>query len=324
MAEISIIVPVYNVEKYLENCIESILNQTFKDFELILVDDGSTDNSGKICDIYKKKDSRIKVIHKNNGGLSSARNAGLDIASGQYIGFVDSDDSIHPQMYELLYSKIIDYDAMIAICNYKKVNEINLIPDYIDSKEDISIIEFSNLESLNNLYNKNNKIDYIISCNKLYNQKIFNKIRYPIGKIHEDEFIAHKVLFESNKIIYLDKELYYYLQRQNSIMGKGVNIRTLDVLDALYDRIIFFKENKLYDLFEKAVNIYIYKTILYYYQVDNKNKVYNRELRQIRRKFIKSVLYLYKFNKFSFKIIISWIIFYISPELYAKKFSKSE
>ena len=124
MSEISIIVPVYNVEKYLENCIESILNQTFKDFELILVDDGSTDNSGKICDIYEKKDSRIKVIHKNNGGLSSARNAGLDIACGKYVGFIDSDDSIHPRMYEILYDLIKKYESDISCCNYKKIYDI--------------------------------------------------------------------------------------------------------------------------------------------------------------------------------------------------------
>ena len=123
MSEISIIVPVYNVDQYLENCIESILNQTFKDYELILIDDGSTDKSGEICDKYEKKDNRIKVIHKYNGGLSSARNAGLDLACGKYIGFVDSDDSIHPEMYEILYDLQQIYNADISVCSFKKVYE---------------------------------------------------------------------------------------------------------------------------------------------------------------------------------------------------------
>ena len=123
MVKISIIVPVYNVERYLGKCINSILNQTFADFELILVDDGSTDRSGYICDDYKKKDNRIKVIHKENGGLSSARNAGLDIAKEKYIGFVDSDDFINKNMYEFLYKDIKVNNSDIAICDYEEVYE---------------------------------------------------------------------------------------------------------------------------------------------------------------------------------------------------------
>ena len=118
--EISIIVPIYNVEKQLSTCIESILNQTFMNFELILVDDGSPDKCGEICDEYEKKDKRIKVIHKKNGGLSDARNAGLNIATGKYIGFVDSDDIIHPQMYEKLYNCINKYNSDIIQCKFKK------------------------------------------------------------------------------------------------------------------------------------------------------------------------------------------------------------
>ena len=121
MSKISIIVPVYNVESYLSNCIDSILNQTFKDFELILVNDGSTDKSLEICKHYKNMDDRIFIIDKKNGGLSSARNAGLDIIKGEYIGFVDSDDYIHPQMYELLYKQIIENEADISMCEFKKV-----------------------------------------------------------------------------------------------------------------------------------------------------------------------------------------------------------
>lgn len=130
MPKISIIVPIYNVEKYIEKCIQSILNQTFSDFELILVNDGSTDSCGEICDKYKKLDDRIIVIHKVNGGLSSARNAGIDIARGEYIGFIDSDDYIHEKMYEILYNNAITYNSDIVICKkemFMKKRKMNKI-----------------------------------------------------------------------------------------------------------------------------------------------------------------------------------------------------
>ena len=158
---LSIIVPVYNVEKYIERCIKSILNQSFTNFELILVDDGSPDNCGKICDEYKKKDSRIKVIHKKNGGLSDARNAGIERAKGEYIAFVDSDDFINKYMYEILYKNAKKWDADISICNFKMVCE----NDRID--EDISVIcedakVYGRNEALNKLYSNEN-LQFIVA-----------------------------------------------------------------------------------------------------------------------------------------------------------------
>lgn len=139
---ISIIVPVYNVEKYLNRCLDSILNQTFTDFELILVDDGSTDNSGIICDEYKTKDNRIKVIHKENGGLSSARNAGLDIARGRYIGFVDSDDFISKDMYQILYNEAEKNKADMIMCEFKKVDKnYEAINNNLYKKSDIKLLK---------------------------------------------------------------------------------------------------------------------------------------------------------------------------------------
>ena len=212
MTEVSIIVPVYNVEKYLENCIQSILNQTFKNFELILVDDGSTDNSGKICDIYEKKDSRIKVIHKDNGGLSSARNAGIDIAGSKYIGFVDSDDSIHPKMYEVLYNLIEKYKSDISCCNYKYTYDIsNQNHEELNLNE---VIEMSNIESIEKLYDKDLGVKLVVAWNKLYHKRLFDNIRYKVGRLHEDEFMAHRILYNSKKITYVDNELYYYLQEK--------------------------------------------------------------------------------------------------------------
>ena len=228
MVKISIIVPVYNVERYLGKCINSILNQTFADFELILVDDGSTDRSGYICDDYKKKDNRIKVIHKENGGLSSARNAGLDIAKEKYIGFVDSDDFINKNMYEFLYKDIKVNNSDIAICDYEEVYENEKGINYQESNS--STLVLTNIEALWKIYDKKGW-NYVIAWNKLYKKYLFDDIRFPIGKIHEDEMIAHEVLYKANKITYNNKKLYYYLQRENSIMGKKFNINRLDILD---------------------------------------------------------------------------------------------
>ena len=180
---ISIIVPVYKVEKQLNKCIESILNQTFKDYELILVDDGSPDNCGHICDEYEKKDSRIKVIHKKNGGLSDARNAGLDIALGKYIGFVDSDDIIHPQMYEKLYNCINKSNLDIVQCKFKRFKSIEEININISDSE-LNFKEYNSQDAIIDLID-NNKIN-VNAWNKLYKRELFQNERYPKGKIHED------------------------------------------------------------------------------------------------------------------------------------------
>ena len=183
---ISIIVPVYNVEKYLNRCFDSILNQTFTDFELILVDDGSTDNSGIICYEYKTKDNRIKVIHKENGGLSSARNAGLDIARGKYIGFVDSDDFINKDMYKILFDTIQANNSDMVICDYYKVNEddINKFRNLKCNCENIKIKNLNNLESIDNLFLTGEK--FIYAWNKLYKRELFNDLRYEKGRIYEN------------------------------------------------------------------------------------------------------------------------------------------
>ena len=314
MAEISIIVPVYNVEKYLENCIESILNQTFKDFELILVDDGSTDNSGKICDIYKKKDSRIKVIHKNNGGLSSARNAGIDVAGGKYIGFVDSDDSIHPKMYETLYDLISKYNSDIAICNFKNI--YNMLYKEYEEIEMNGIIEMSNIEAINNLYDSTIGLRLRVSWNKLYNKYLFNDIRFELGRVHEDEFIAHKILYKSNKVVYIDRELYYYLQREGSIMHDKSLKKDTDWILAFSDRMKFCKRMGLNDIYEGTCYIYINIFFETYYNILKSGKYDKLELKKLRKDFISNIGLLLKLKSEGIKSKILWIIFCISPKTY--------
>lgn len=223
MPEISIIVPVYGVEKYLDKCVRTILNQTFKDFELILVDDGSPDNCGKMCDAYAAEDDRVKVIHKENGGLSAARNAGLDIAEGCYIGFVDSDDYIEEDMYELLYHNIKKENADLSIVGifdlYAGKEPVVKEHQYIvtDMLGAAKIILEAKIVSVN-------------AYNKLYKREIFENVRYPVGMITEDAAVILKVLENTEKIVIDTKQKYYYFHRENSITSNQYSKRDLQTI----------------------------------------------------------------------------------------------
>ena len=210
---ISIIVPVYKVEEYLRRCIDSILSQTYKDFELILVDDGSPDNCGAICDEYAQKDSRITVIHKENGGLSSARNAGLEIAKGDYIGFVDSDDEIAPRCYEALHYFMETDGSDIVTYNH------NSIPDtdkWIPMGENRVVVDSETV--LREFSDKYYKMIGDTVMTKLYKKKIFNNLRFKEGIIYEDTAILPYSIKESHRITVLTFSFYYYTFSEGSIM----------------------------------------------------------------------------------------------------------
>lgn len=243
---ISVIVPVYKVEKYLKRCIDSIISQTYKNLEIILVDDGSPDNCGKICDEYAKKDDRIKVIHQTNSGLSMARNAGLDIAQGEFIGFVDSDDYIHPQMYEIFYRSITKNNADMVFSNYKQSEidyfEHNLIKEYNEKiYEKTDIVDMCCTD----------KSRIMVAWNKLYRKRIFNEIRYTPEVACEDAYILIDILGECQKISYIDEELYYYsIEREDSIMREKYNFKMLkDELKAYKKMIDFFEDNSISNLY---------------------------------------------------------------------------
>ena len=187
---ISVIVPVYNVEQYLERCINSIINQTYKNLEIILVDDGSTDSSGSICDTLYTSDNRILVIHQDNGGLSCARNTGIDHNRGKYVTFVDSDDWIDIRMIEKLYSRIIKDNSQIAFCNLAYVDQQG--NEYYDEPDKTDHI-LDEYQFWHDYYLKKNNGCYIVSCAKLIRRDVFaNGIRFRVGKICEDEFIIHE------------------------------------------------------------------------------------------------------------------------------------
>lgn len=243
--EISVIIPVYNVEPYLANCLNSVINQTFKNIEIICIDDGSTDNSGAICDAYAQNDNRIKVVHQNNQGLSVARNVGLDLANGKYISFIDSDDYVHPKFLEILCGLCEDNQCLISMCGLIKTNSLYL------QQKDISTYNKHIFHSRNVVLYMLSDIDieFVVVWNKLYRKECFKDLRFPIGKIHEDEFLTHKILLECSSIAYTDEKLYYYVQHSNSIMGKGFNRKFLDSIEARIERKNFFLNEKM--LYEK-------------------------------------------------------------------------
>lgn len=269
---ISIIVPVYKVEDYLEKCIESILNQTYKNIEIILVDDGSPDRCGKICDDYAIKDNRIKVIHKKNGGLSEARNYGINIASGEYILFIDSDDYIDKNMCEILIKEAKKNDSDIVICNYYNVKE----NDYFINKMSITNnkILLTNLEMMKIFFLKGYS-ETIIVWNKLYKKKLFytnENIRFPVGKLHEDIFTIYKLYYIANKIVVVNKPLYYYVQRKESIMGKFSEKNIIAHMDCIKEYYIFSKNKKInmkYMVQIASLRIYL---LCVYLSLENKNK----------------------------------------------------
>ena len=253
MAEVSIIVPVYQVENYIRQCIDSILAQTFTDFELILVDDGSKDQSGKICDEYAGMDQRVKVIHKENGGLSDARNKGMDQAVGNYFMFIDSDDYISLTMVESLYKSILNENADIAACNFLYFFENDRKKDF---STDIKSEVLSGTEIFYNRKNERNYGIWTVAWNKLYKRETFGKVRFRFGKFHEDEFWANDIYQMDIKVITIPECLYYYRQRNNGIMGKESIERHLNILEAFQERILIYLEEQQYS--DQAYKVLIY------------------------------------------------------------------
>lgn len=229
-SKISLIIPVYNVKEYVSKCIESVISQTYKNLEIIIVDDGSTDGSGTICDYYKSIDKRIVVIHKENGGLSSARNSGLKIASGQYIGFIDSDDYIDSTMYEILINSLSNNKADIVCCDYFEFRDNEELFDKIKRRDLI----YSKEEAMSHLFDD---VGYkCFAWNKLYRKELWDRASFREGKIFEDIEPTFLVFSMANKIVFVQEKLYYYRVRKSSISQSGFyygNNSIVDLRDAL-------------------------------------------------------------------------------------------
>ncbi len=235
MSRISITVPVYKVESYLNRCVDSILAQSFSDFELILVDDGSPDNCGTICDEYAGKDSRVTVIHQENGGLSAARNAGIEYAlktDSEWLTFIDSDDWIHPEYLNYLYYAAVEHSVDVSVCGFQRT-----------SGEEAAIGDTSfRIDTPEELWCRD-RVNATVAWGKLYRKRLFDTVRYPVGKIHEDEYTTYRLLFACDKIAVTDAETYYYFQNPTGIMKSKWTPKRLAQPYAFREQTSFFRDN---------------------------------------------------------------------------------
>jgi glycosyltransferase involved in cell wall biosynthesis len=265
---ISVIVPVFNVEKYLDKCIFSIKSQSYKNLEIILVNDGSPDNCPAICDQHAINDLRIKVIHKINGGLSSARNAGLDIATGKYVTFVDSDDYVTQDYIEVLFNILKKTDSQISVGNISVVKS-----EEFANKNNLNLSEsfkvFSPAEAVMNMYDyeKNLSLQFVTVWGNLYKKYLFESLRFPVGKINEDEYLNYKLFFLANRISYNSKEIYCYLIRDGSIMNSSYSLSMLAKLQALEERIIFFEKSDFTKILNKTRYLYFHNLLFHLYKL---------------------------------------------------------
>lgn len=249
---ISVIVPVFKVEPYLQRCIDSIVAQTYQNLEILLVDDGSPDRCGEICDRAAQKDRRIRVIHKKNGGLSDARNEGIRSAAGELFLFVDSDDCIAPTMVETLYHQLAENQADIAMCGYEMFDaEGRRFPIKFELASDPLVL--SGEEATKRLL-MNLEPPMVVAWNKLEKRSLWENRSFPVGKQHEDDFTTYQLFYAAKKVVIVGEPLYFYFQRSDSIIGVGFNEKSLHKIEAYQEACLFFK-NKDHALFERSCNL---------------------------------------------------------------------
>ena len=284
MAKISVIVPVYNVEKYLERCVHSIVLQTYKDFELILVDDGSPDNCPNMCDSYSKEYSFIKVIHQKNSGLSAARNAGIEWSfensDSEWITFIDSDDWVHPYYLESLYNAVKESNCSISMCQ-PYISETYEIKSVVNDNKNF---EICNTE----IAFEDDSLIANAACARLYKKELFSSIRFPIGKLHEDRFTTYKLLFQFKEVAVINAPLYYYFVNLEGIVHSNWSVRKLDNLEAAEQQVAYFKEKGLNRTYIYSLKEYIHLMVLALRNMKGK-KEFVKEYREVRNK-LKNVL----------------------------------
>lgn len=307
MPEISVIVPVYKVEKYIKKCVDSILAQSFTDFELWLVDDGSPDNCGTICDEYAKIDERVKVIHKKNGGLSDARNAALDVMQGNYVFFVDSDDWISNDALESTYAALKKTGAKVATGNIVSVYEDGTERELYSPTQEEKILRGE--EMLITLLRPN-------AFNRLYEAGLFRNLRYPVGRLYEDVFLYHRILEQIDSMVLTGKNSYYYLVRNGSIMNMDYNIKFTDIVDAVYDRAKWLDrigQRRLAD----ETRLFVYSQVaVAYAQLDKNNNEHIKRLSEIKILYDECYEKLKKSKQIGWKQKVRMFILKNNPSLH--------
>lgn len=291
MELISVIVPIYKVEDYLKECVDSILGQTYDNLEVILVDDGSPDACPSICDDYAVKDNRIRVIHKSNGGLSDARNVGIDVASGEWIAFVDSDDMLHARYIELLHKAAVSNDAKMSWCSIAETDDKGYVGDtyYSEVKldEEYGTTVYTKQEAELQFFTDEGVQRCLVAWNKLYHRSLFKSedgpVRYAVGKIFEDGYTTYKYIYGANKVVAIDVNLYYYRQRGGSIMDKASNVKFVPALEAGLQRMDFYQGHNEKELYLTELNFGVHHSIRFYERV--KTKAEKKEVRLWFKKY---------------------------------------
>lgn len=320
MCEISIIVPVYNVEKYLKKCVDSILNQTFQDFELILVDDGSPDNSGYICDQYAEEDPRIRVIHKENGGLSSARNVGIDISRGKFLSFIDSDDYIDSDMIKILYNDIIENETDISVVGYYDEYGKN-IKNSKKNRNEKEIL--SNRQAIEKILEGKTLTANV--WNKLYKSELFETIRFVDNVIAEDAFIIIDLLLLCRNISVNKNFKYHYVHREESITTKGYSNKDLDTITA-WEYNLSLLSDKLPSLVEQAFSRVCWANFFVLDKLSLK-KIKNEEelilYKNIKKFLLENMKHILKSGSFTNNRKISLLVLFLSDKLYSSLVKKN-
>lgn len=309
---VSVVVPVYGIELYIHKCVESILTQSYKKLEVILVDDGSPDACPKICDEYLEKDTRVRVIHKKNGGLSDARNAGLAMATGEYIAFIDGDDWVEDNYVETLLGVTLEEAADIGVCGYYEAYGNGVKIDYLPRSRALS-----GINAAKDLLTRPDSYK-VVTWNKLYKTDLFkgNGIIFPKGKIHEDNYTTYKLFACASKIMYIDTPLYYYIQRADSIMGRTFNEKRLDVLGMFAEAKDFFVKKALYVQDELEAHRLLMTLGLYndYLKSNKRDKKTGKTIRTELKRLMGSM----KNSKVSAKHKILYLLALSSERIYSK------
>lgn len=310
---ISVIVPVYRVEEYLERCVKSILSQTYENLEVILVDDGSPDQCPAICDACAEKDARVKVIHQENKGLSGARNAGIDAASGEYLAFVDSDDYVSPHFIEELYQLLQDTGCAIGQCRFSYVKGDGLVEE-----GDSAFCIYRGESLMEQLYGPEEKATcFVVAWNKLYRRELFQGIRYPMGRIHEDEATTYRIYDRVKKAAVVDSTRYGYFINTDSIT-RSFSPRRLDWIRAVSERMDFFEQKGYVDLMEPGLRDLADGSIHIYFEMQDQRAATPEEQRWIRDLVRQGLKRVRRYGNFPLRTRIGYRLFLLCPGLYRK------
>ena len=308
---ISVIIPVYKVEKYLCRCVDSVLEQTYTNMEIILVDDGSPDNCPVMCDEYARQDSRVKVIHQENAGLSGARNAGIDMAQGQWLAFVDSDDYLAADFLERLYQACVDTGSSLSVCRWEYVRG-ETIPEHGTGETRV----YTGREMLANLYVPDGAY-FVVVWNKLYRKELFEEIRYPLGRIHEDEATTYRIYDKVKKAAYVDRSLYGYFVTPVSIT-RGFNPKRMDWVTAVAERLDFFEQKGYTELMVPGLQALADGSIDIWFGLRDQLPGSEKQQEEIRTLIREGLRRVKKYGKFPLRTEIGYRLFLTWPGLYRK------